>query len=164
MPKPRIGVDVDGVLAPGRFIPEEMRTIEVYQALPPIAEAEVLQDMARIADVYVLTARGMASDDLQAWIYKHYALSLPCFTEMYGAKKAMFARLLELDVLFDDSPKVLENLDEECVGVLVANDHWPENAEARQHGDFEHVVEDLEEALEWLEEWKDGGKVRLEGI
>lgn len=137
----RIIFDMDGTITEGRYL-EPPRSREMYMGLAPFDKdmTEVLTNLIYDHEVYILTARSDPRADLMVkeWLTAHVGYRMPTaiLTNPFpfqtnllnGLWKRDIVKLLDPQVVFDDSPYVWAAIDDRpCY--LMDNPGWVQNQE-----------------------------------
>lgn len=149
----RIVFDMDGTITEGRFL-EPPRTFEAYMSLGPYDQdtALVYNRLALRHEIFILTARSDHRADMmiQAWLNREgmiYPTSI--ITGIPQPAKWFMARMMNADLLIDDSPNVAEQVyDRAPQFILMDNHHWKKNQE---HEPYPHIRR--------ISSWKDLGQL-----
>lgn len=135
----RIVFDMDGTITEGQFL-EPPRTQAMYAALGPYDNdtAAVWNDLNWQHELYIITARSdkTASGDIADWLASE-GMSYPVSiitnpvegrkNKENGVWKGELVKLLQPQLVFDDSPNVFMACIDLVPTFLMDNPHWPEN-------------------------------------
>lgn len=149
----RICLDMDGTITEGRFL-EPPRTFEMYMSLQPY-DAYTAYEYNKLSlahELYIMTARSDYRADamIKAWLDRE-GMSYPTsiITGIPQQAKWFLARMMNCDLLVDDSPNVAEQVyDRAPAFIMMDNQYWKKS---REHVPYPHIQR--------VGSWKDLGSL-----
>lgn len=147
-PKPILTLDIDGVVAGGRYLPEWDRTPSIYAALPifDTYTRQAIQEIAPHVHLYYVSSRPMTlMDTTLAWLEREIGeMGRGVLLGISPFYKPEVLTHIHTDLHVDDNPSIVWPLGKR--GVWMINDEWPNAPTAHK----ELYKASRWEELEWI--------------